>query len=393
MAKIDFLLQAVTDDFHASALKRLLTQPSLNRFLASVAFVRQDGVAAIADELKGVAKVAIVMVGIRNDITSVQAVRDLFELGVKIYAVDTASRSTIFHPKIFLAVGKNTATAIIGSANLTFSGLHRNIEAGAILNLDAKDKDDKVFLDSTLRLLDELPRRFPDHVFEIKNKAAIEALFDEGRLADEDVVIAPRVVSSVRKGERDKLKPMKLATHAAPVRRRKITKVKTAAVPKPETTDGEPALVTSPLKSEFKLIWESRGLTERDLNIPKGKQTHATGSMLWKKGAVDGIDQRDFFRDEAFASLDWEQDNQHPQYERTSAIFQIIVKGLNYGSFKLKLSHNTKTDTKTYEQKNAMTSVSWGKALAIIAKKDLLGRVMSLYRKEGAPPEFLIEID
>jgi hypothetical protein len=40
-----------------------------------------------------------------------------------------------------------------------------------------------------------------------------------------------------------------------------------------------------------------------------------------------------------------------------------------------------------------MTQVHWGKALSIVAKRDLLGRIMSLYRREGAPPEFLIEID
>jgi hypothetical protein len=31
--------------------------------------------------------------------------------------------------------------------------------------------------------------------------------------------------------------------------------------------------------------------------------------------------------------------------------------------------------------------------MKIIAKRDLLGRIMSLYRKEGTPPEFMIEID
>jgi hypothetical protein len=115
--------------------------------------------------------------------------------------------------------------------------------------------------------------------------------------------------------------------------------------------------------------------------------------MLWKKGVAEDIDQRHFFREEAFAGLDWKKDPLSPHYERCTAEFYLVVKGINCGKFNLKLSHNTRTNTETYRQKNAMTQVHWGDAHAVIAKRDLLGRTMSLYRKEGAPPEFLIEID
>ena len=40
--------------------------------------------------------------------------------------------------------------------------------------------------------------------------------------------------------------------------------------------------------------------------------THATGSMLWKKGATEDIDQRHFFRDEVFADIDWGTDRVLP---------------------------------------------------------------------------------
>ena len=267
----------------------------------------------------------------------------------------------IFHPKVFLAKGKTEASAIIGSANMTFSGLHNNIEAGAILALNMANTDDRAFLDSTLKILDELPARFPDHVFEVKSAAAIERLFNDGRLVDEDVVVAPVVTSSVRKGDRDKLKSMKLVRHATPVRKRRTGKAKSAvasATPATATPAPTPASVIQ--LPGFVLIWESRELTERDLNIPSGGKTNPTGSMLWKKGAAEDIDQRHFFRDQAFVGLDWKKDKALPHYERAEATFQIVVKGLNYGSFKLKLSHNTKTNTKTYKQKNSMTSLHWG---------------------------------
>jgi len=40
-----------------------------------------------------------------------------------------------------------------------------------------------------------------------------------------------------------------------------------------------------------------------------------------------------------------------------------------------------------------MTNISWGDAREIVAKRDLLDRTMSLYRKDKVPPEYLIEID
>ncbi|MCC6148842.1 MAG: hypothetical protein IT461_01210 [Planctomycetes bacterium] len=117
--------------------------------------------------------------------------------------------------------------------------------------------------------------------------------------------------------------------------------------------------------------------------------------MLWKKGAIEGIDQRHFFRVEIFGDLEWSRDANpgKKHYERATANFQIVVKGIDYGVYPLKLSHNTKTDTTTYIQKNSMTSVHWGEASSVVVRPDLLGRIMYLYRRETNPPTFMVEID
>jgi HKD family nuclease len=391
MAKIDFVLQAVTGRFHADELCKLLSKSAWERVLVSVAFVRQDGVDALGASLKPLAKVSTFFVGIRNGVTSVQGLRRLLDLGVHLVAVDTASRSTIFHPKVFLAERKASASLIIGSANLTFPGLHNNVEAGALLDLDLSHTHDKNLLAGLVKTFEELPTRFPEHVFQIKDAASLEKLFDDGRLVDEDIAEPPSVTAYVRKGVRDTLKPMRLPRHTPPARKRAVVRPKFQPKPK----EPQPAAEKAPPEPgpDFALIWESRGLTERDLNIPKGAGTHATGSMLWKKGAAEDIDQRHFFRDEAFAGLDWKSDPAKPHLERCTADFYIVVKGINCGKFSLKLSHNMRTDTATYEQKNAMTQVHWASAHDVIAKRDLLGRIMSLYRKEGTLPEFLIEVD
>ena len=128
------------------------------------------------------------------------------------------------------------------------------------------------------------------------------------------------------------------------------------------------------------------------MNIPTGKNTNPTGSMLLKKGKKKDIDQRHFFRDEIFQSLDWKPDEKAKlsHLERAKAIFKIIVQGVEKGDFELKLTHNTKTDTKTYRQKNSMTSISWGEAKKVIAKNELIGKTVKLYRNGNNDDQFVL---
>ena len=98
----------------------------------------------------------------------------------------------------------------------------------------------------------------------------------------------------VRKGTRDTLGPMKAApAYAAHHVRRQESK--------PSQNQGLQARHPKPgekhrpswdqISSGF---WESKKLKERDLNIPSGDTTNATGSMNWKQGEVKDIDQRHF---------------------------------------------------------------------------------------------------
>ena len=176
--------------------------------------------------------------------------------------------------KLFLAKRKKTASLIIGSANLTYSGLHNNVEAGAILDLDLSQADDKNLLSDLLKIFENLPARFPEHVFQVKDLEALEKLFDDGRLIDEDISEPPPVTAYVRKGTRDTLKPMGLPRHTPPPRKRVALK------PEPQQHK-TPAQKPPPHQwPEFVLIWESRGLTERDLNIPTGSLQRVGGTIF-----------------------------------------------------------------------------------------------------------------
>ena len=144
------------------------------------------------------------------------------------------------------------------------------------------------------------------------------------------------------------------------------------------------------------LLWESKPLNERDLNIPSGSTTHATGSMLFKKGNFEDIDQRHYFREEIFKDIEWEFDST-PRYthlERSSANFELIIRGISYGIYDLKLTHNSKTDTTSYEQRNAMTQIHWGIIKQYISRRELLGCILKLYQPvDRTETIFIIEIE
>lgn len=396
MAELDFILQAVTTRNHAKDLQALLAIPSPAEVLVSVAFVREPGLDAVEAAIKPIATKARFFIGIRNDITSIQAVKRLLAMKVRLYAVDTGSRDILFHPKLYLAASASKATVIIGSANLTFGGLHNNIEVSTRVNLDLSCAADKAFCDEVTKAFAEMLKGHPQHVFLIKDNKHAEELFESGRLSDENFISAPSTTSSVKKGERDDLPRMKL-THAA--RRRikaPVIKAAQATKPKKPTKAAPPAAVPSASAVRY-LVWESKPLMERDLNIPTGTNTAATGSMGLKKGALDddNVDHRHYFRDEVFADLAWAKDMSPAKahIERAHANFELIVKNLNYGVFNLLLSNNTNLDSKSYLQGNFMTQIHWGESKKYIAKADLLGRILYLYRKDTTPPEFTIEID
>lgn len=394
MPQIELVSQAIGPDTHASTIQKLLTLPNLKQFVASVAFVRQDGVDSIAEALKRHAKACEFYIGIRNEITSVQAVHRLLEIGVSVHAVDTASRAILFHPKLFIAISETEALVLIGSANVTFSGLHNNFETSSLIRLRRGADEDDSFIRNCLNTIGELRGRFPRHVVRVKSRSAANKLLAQGRLEDETITIArpPRKVG--RKGMRDDLEPILIPKFTAPSRRKRITLPPMTPIP---VAGGKPirksGVTLANLLQDYVLIWQSKELKERDLNIPTGTGTHATGSMLWKKGTAEDIDQRHFFRDEVFADLDWVQDPKKKHYERAEAKFTIVIKNLCEGTYNLKLSHNTNTESATYKQSNAMTSVSWGKASTVIGRRDLLKRTMSLYKNCKNPPEFLLEID
>ena len=396
MAQKQFLFQGFTPQTHVEAVRELLDLPNIQKVLISVAFVNRNGVALIEQKLRATSAVTTVFAGIRNDITSSQGLKLLLETGLTLQTVDTGARGTLFHPKIYLARNAHHARLIIGSANLTLGGMNNNIEAGLVLHCDLADGADKALVNSIENQFDAILTTFPDHIQHIHTAAELDEMQRQGRVIDEFLAVPSRSGSAAKSTSSDGLKRIRLAVQPlAPTFRRPrpptVAHVaNTNTSPTPPTTQQ----LTATIGVEFETVWVSKALKERDLTIPSGDNTNATGSINLDKGQLpQDVDHRHYFRDEVFQDLVWRPSARTATVEEATATFQLVVKGVSYGEFPLVVHHTISTNTRAYTQKNAMTRLSWGAMKEYVAKQELLERTLTLYRDKVDLTRFTIEID
>ena len=382
----EFIFQAVTEDNHSQAVNALLTLPDPEKVIISTAFMNEGGLSLLENALTPIADRTTVIAGIRNGITSAQGCNKAIDIGCSLYAVDTGSRNVIFHQKIYFARNASEARIIIGSANLTIGGLNSNIEASVSIVLDLAVDTELASAKQLEDLIASMMSEYPEHVFQIADQNVVQGLLDSGRLIDETLIPAPSGGGSSINRDLDPIPKMKLKTKPFRRPRAHVTPTKLAKT-KPSGK--------TPQRAQRTLIWESKPLTRRDLTIPTGENTNPTGSMLFKKGALKDIDYRHYFRDTVFDDLNWqfEASEAKAHKEHTEADFRFIIKDVDYGVYRLRLSHNTLTNTPSYKQRNSMTQIHWGKARHIIALEDLLDRTMFIYRDNTEENPFVIEID
>lgn len=364
MAEVKVLLQGLVKNHdHENALMGLLNDDTPDCYLLSVAFARTSGIKLISSRLQVIQDRVQFYIGIANGVTSIQAIQSLLDVGISPYVIDMGSNRRIYHPKIYATFSGDIVNLILGSANMTYTGLNENVEASTIMMLDRNDGSDATYISVLENKLLNLHNLYPDHVTQVTDTATLEVLLDEGRLEDETVKSRASVTGHAKnKNNARALKPFPVITR----RKRK---------PKPPVVNFHAG------QAPQGIVWRSRELTERDLSIPTGPNTNATGSMYFKKGLMDDIDQRHYFRDEVFSILNWQPDPSPAKnhLERAEANFELIIDGISTGYHRLKLTHNTLTNTKTYAQKNAMTQIHWGAIRSIVGDRGLLGKFITLY--------------
>ncbi len=385
MPNLKYIFQGLSGkDDHLSGFEYICSLDNINKIILSAAFVRKSGIELIDEFISPYIDRSEIFIGIRNGVTSIQSILRLLRKNIKPFVIDTANPSVIFHPKVFLSYSDVEARILIGSANLTTGGLAKNIEAGMLINIDLSIQDEKNIVNQIIDSIYELKDKYPTNIFQIINTHHAYELYKEGRLIDERISTNFKVTGKRSEDKTNDIERMSLKTRKINIQSRKIRKkFKTRKISSAKQS-----------RSEWVLLWESKPLTERDLNIPSGRNTNPTGSMLLKKGNMENIDHRHFFRQIIFNDLDWQFDTHQNRthLERTKSNFELIIKGLSYDVFNLQLTHNSRTDTRAYEQRNSMTQIHWGEARKYIARRDLLNCILRLYKPINIEDIYVIEI-
>lgn len=362
---------------------KLFKKSKFNSFTGISAFASEAGVVGLSEFIAtgaGCFNHLNIIVGIDQEGTSKKALKEINALGINSY-IFYQKESPIFHPKIYLFEGENDTTLIVGSSNLTARGFFGNVESSLMVEFKNDNPDG-------IKLLKEV-------------KDYYKSLFD---FTDPNLFkISPEIISQfVREGivptrKVWKKKHKKNTSNKTPQGENDINIPKRATVRIPSNFKGryKSNKTVSKLISELEInndfefenvdnnqaLWESGPLKERDLNIPKGETTNPTGSMLFKKGALQDINTRHYFRDKVFQTLDWAFDTRQNRthIERAIASFKIVIYGIDYGTFPLSISHNTNSEH-LEEVKQPATQLHWGEAKVLISQDELIGKTATLFK-------------
>lgn len=348
------------------------------------------------------------IVGIDQDGTSKEALEEILKLEINSYFFYQTEK-VIFHPKIYLFEGEEKTVIVLGSSNLTGAGLYKNVESSILIEFDNDDTDGIALLEEIKTYYSTIfdysdPNLFKvtqENIDDFVAKGIIplkaEWIAKQGKKKAKEAVDKPDEEIEIPKRQTAKIP--NVFTQTANLEEI-IESVEEEIPGEAEAVENKTpivrprearavAAIPPTLKSE---VWRSKPLTERDLNVPSGNNTNITGAMNLKKGLLDGIDHRHHFRDVIFNDLDWQPKDNKPHLEVASADFKINIDGIDKGEHRLTLNHNTKTNTKTYKQNNAMTEIKWGGVKDIIAKREYLGKTMTINKDESNPNKFIINI-
>jgi len=149
--KVTFLgqgLESKSEDAIGYYLINYLSSNNFHSFTAISAFASKFAIEGLAKYIK-LAKESFgkltIIVGIDQEGTSKEALEEIRDLNIDSY-IFYQSEAVIFHSKIYLFEGDNEVKLIIGSSNLTGTGLFRNVESSVLIEFAAIDKEGEKLL-------------------------------------------------------------------------------------------------------------------------------------------------------------------------------------------------------------------------------------------------------
>lgn len=353
------------------------------------AFTLASGIDRLFDDIEIGQRKRTVITGIRNGITSAQALRRFLQLGFDTYIIDTGRSDLLFHAKVFAFYDEKKASVVLGSANLTTGGLLNNIEAGTLIELELDNKDDKAYLQAITCTLTQLQVSYPANIRLIQRHDEIDDLFRRGLVIDERQ--APQAHSMRHRAPTPAQDTPRINIHREPDTAVDI-----------QVLTGEPHFVENENEDRIEspnllilrsqLVYEKQTLSRSDAQIVSGG-TNPTGNVrLSGSGfSINGqpIDWRTYFRNEVFGAYLWNRKNGGSS-EEAMVDFRVIINGVDYGIHSIRLSHDPEREAK---QNNVPTWLHWGNLISIVQAINIEGRSLKIYSPAEENTPFVIMID
>jgi HKD family nuclease len=389
--KITFLGQGIeptSKNAVGNLLIKYLNENKFNSFTGFSAFASEAGIYGLSGHINSAKKnfkKLTIIVGIDQGGTSKEALEEILNLNIDSY-IFYQQENPIFHPKFYLFEGTNEFKIILGSSNLTGTGLFTNIESSLLIEFNQTDKDGLTLLSELTTYYKNILNFSDPNIFQIDNKL-INDFVIKGIVPDE----------ATRKRNYSKGTYTTTGNKSSKLKipKRNVPKIPLNIFPtknkksKPKVTI--PAIPVSNSTTVKNLVWKKIKLSNSDAqDVPSG--TAITGNLKlaqarFKLGTTV-IDQKTYFRNQVFNNLNWVKTKPHSNtYEEAFGVFDISISGKLIGKFTLKLSHDS---VRIAGQGNTPTWLHWGHSvIPILQKNNLSGKTLNLYNTNQ---DFLIEI-
>ena len=279
-----------------------LESENYSSFNAFVAFVSTGGLKNIIDEMlafKEAGGEVKLYLGVNLNATSKEALEKLLENEIESYVVYSPN-NIIYHPKIYAFEGNETTRAIIGSSNLTESGLFQNIEASVCVDFESNDENGNEFLADIYDHFNAIINQ--EHPScQLLTKEVLEILIESN-------IVLPEAASRARSNKINKefgQKETKVNTRLLEL----FGKVKAKRPPKGfRKTVVKKELIAEEEANEVNVVDETTELVAGSMWIETGLMTGGSRNILdlSKKGKLDGVNK---FGSVSYFGLDPENTN------------------------------------------------------------------------------------
>jgi HKD family nuclease len=354
MARAKVVFQGVEADvFTREIIEEIITLTHAEKIVICSAFVQQTGVEDLSEALSKCFCPPDVYIGINNGITSFESIVSLLRRKCTVFSVDTGITGAIFHPKVFCSYNKFQAKVLVGSSNLTFSGLNNNIECGLFLDLDMRDPGDKAVIENIITGIENLRYTYPKSIIHINSDEKLLGLWD-AKLLETEIVSREKS----RRGEGENGPKM-----ALPLRKPRLIKEKILPPDFEDRAEKMPEQEVQAGKNEIvqvhrQHVWTKKNLSDTDAQIPKTPTSNPKGCISLTKSGFIGpngqlINQTKYFRYDVFGDLEWKY-NKSKDRDEAFANFELIIGGESKGKRTLMISHKASREA---DQNNYTTAL------------------------------------